>query len=142
MSKNEVPSLGSLGLLGTATLIMAVAIVALPMWGCPRYSVWQQGLAGEAKLKEAESSRRIAIEEAKAKLESAKMLADAEKIQAQGVADANRIIADGLAGPGGEAYLRYLWIKGLNDGSSEVIYVPTEANLPILEAGKRKAVSP
>lgn len=30
------------------------------------------------------------------------------------------------------------WVKGLTDGSSEVIYVPTEANLPILEAGRIK----
>lgn len=31
-------------------------------------------------------------------------------------------------------YIQYLWVQGLHDGSSEVIYVPTEANLPVLEA--------
>ncbi|UCF13227.1 MAG: hypothetical protein JSW06_02940 [Thermoplasmatales archaeon] len=36
-----------------------------------------------------------------------------------------------------EAYLRYLWIQGLHDGSSEVIYIPTEANLPILESVRK-----
>ena len=35
-----------------------------------------------------------------------------------------------------ESYLRYLWIQGLQDGTSEVIYIPTEANLPILEAAR------
>ena len=35
---------------------------------------------------------------------------------------------------GNDAYLRYLWVQGLQDGSSEVIYIPTEAGLPILEA--------
>jgi|TARA_B100002003_G_C14041045_1_gene501641 hypothetical protein len=32
--------------------------------------------------------------------------------------------------------LRYVWIKGLQDGNGERIYIPTEAGLPILEAGK------
>jgi len=31
----------------------------------------------------------------------------------------------------------YKWVQGLNDESSQVIYVPTEANLPmLLEAGR------
>jgi hypothetical protein len=30
-----------------------------------------------------------------------------------------------------------LWIQGLQDGSSETIYIPTEANLPILEATRK-----
>ena len=37
-----------------------------------------------------------------------------------------------------EAYLRYLWIQNLESGSNSVVYVPTEAGLPILEAGKRQ----
>lgn len=39
---------------------------------------------------------------------------------------------------GNEEYLRYLWINNLEKDSAEkVIYIPTEANLPILESGKR-----
>ncbi len=30
----------------------------------------------------------------------------------------------------------YLWINGLELNKNAVIYVPTEANLPILEAGR------
>lgn len=101
-------------------------------WGYPQYRVYSQTLRGEAALREAESSRKIAVEEARAKLESAEMLAKAEVEQAKGVAEANAIIGDSLKD--NESYLRYLWIKGLQDGNSEVIYVPTEANLPILEA--------
>jgi len=38
-----------------------------------------------------------------------------------------------------EAYLRWLYIEALKEKQgAEVIYVPTEAGLPILEAGKRK----
>lgn len=117
--------------------------------GClvhPYYRVWQQGLVGLAELRRAEHNRQIKIEEAKAykdaadhwaiaKKTEATYLAEAEAIRARGVAEANQIIGEGLKD--NEAYLRYLWIQGLHDGSSEVIYVPTEANMPILEAGKR-----
>ena len=105
-------------------------------YGLPKYNVWQKGLAGEAELKQAEWNRQIAIREAEAKRESAVALAQAEVERAKGVAQANKIIGDSLEG--NESYLRYLWIQGLNDGSGEVIYVPTEANLPILEATRRK----
>ena len=81
-------------------------------------------------------NRKIAIQEAEAKKESARALAEAEVIRAEGVAKANRIIGESLRG--NESYLRYLWIQTLNDSLQNVIYVPTEAGLPILEAGKRK----
>ena len=107
------------------------------MYGCPKYNVWQKGLEGEAQLRKAEQNRNIVILEAKAKSEAAKMLAEAEIERAKGVAEANRIVADSLDGH--DEYLRYLWIdKVAGSAAHEVIYVPTEATLPILEAGKRK----
>jgi regulator of protease activity HflC (stomatin/prohibitin superfamily) len=101
----------------------------------PQYRVWQKELAGKAELKQAEWNRQIAIQEANAQKESASLLAQAEVERAKGVAEANEIIGQSLKD--NEAYLRYLWINGLHDGSSEIIYVPTEANLPILEAVRR-----
>jgi prohibitin 1 len=65
-------------------------------------------------------------------LQKAERDAEIEIARAKGAAEANRIIANSIT----EDYIRYLWVQGLNDGNSEVIYVPTEANLPILEAGK------
>lgn len=112
-------------------VILVIIVIAL-MAGLPPYNVWQQELAGRAELKRAEQNRQIAINEAKARQESAVFLKQEEIIRAEGVAEANKIIGDSLRK--NEAYLRYLWIRGLHDGSSEVIYVPTEANLPILEA--------
>ena len=99
------------------------------------YDVWAQRKLGEAELAHAESNRQIKTLEAKAAMESSKHLADAEIIRARGVAEANKIIGSSLAG--NEAYLRYLWIQGLQTNNMQVVYVPTEANLPILEAGKR-----
>jgi len=52
-----------------------------------------------------------------------------------GVAAANKIIGDSLHN--NEDYLRYLFVNGLEHTSNQVIYVPTEANLPILEASRK-----
>lgn len=112
-----------------------VFLIALILGGCPIYNVWEQGLVGQAELRRAEQNRMIAVQEATAKKEAAVMLAQAEVERAKGVAEANRIIADGLKNH--DEYLRYLWIeKVAGQAGREVIYVPTEANLPILEAGR------
>ena len=114
--------------------IVATGIACLGMWGCPHYKVYEQRLHWEAKLREAESSRMILVQEATAKRESAKLLADAEVERAKGVAQANQIIGEGLKD--NNEYLLYLWIQGLSDNTNNVIYIPTEANLPIMEAGR------
>ena len=98
----------------------------------PYLHVWQQSMQGQAELARAESNRQIATCEANAKKESAKALADAEVIRAEGVAKANKIIGDSLTG--NEGYLRYLWIQGLQTNQMQVVYIPTEANLPIMES--------
>ena len=48
------------------------------------------------------------------------------------------IVDAGESLKGNEAYLRWQWIQNLENGNNSVIYVPTEAGLPILESGKRK----
>lgn len=112
----------------------AVGLVCLGMWGCPQYNVYRQGKEGEAKLREAESSRQIAIQEAKAKSEAAEMLADAEVKRAMGIAKANQIVGESLKN--NHEYLTYLWIDKLDHGENTIVYIPTEAGLPILEAGR------
>ncbi len=113
-----------------------LTIVGLALFSYPQWNVWRKGLAGQAVLKEAEWSRKVAIEEAAAKKESATYLAEAEIIRAKGVAEANKIIGESLKG--NQGYLHYLWIMGLQDGSSEVIYIPTEANMPLIEARDKR----
>lgn len=49
-------------------LIAFCVIAALFLYGCPKYKVWQQGLAGQAELAKAEQNRKIAVQEAEAKL--------------------------------------------------------------------------
>lgn len=89
---------------------------------------------GKALYAEAESSKQIKVLEAKAALEAAELNGKAEIIRAEATAKANKILGDSLKS--NEAYLRYLWIQEISK-QPNVIYVPTEAGLPILEAGKR-----
>ena len=66
--------------------------------------------------------------------ESADLLAQAEVKRAEGVAKANKIIGESLKD--NEAYLRYLWVNNLENSQNQVIYIPTEAGLPIMEADR------
>lgn len=134
MTRNESDKVSiSSAAIGSAVLIL-LGLIAAGFYGMPQYHVYTQRMAGAAKLAEAESSRQIAIQEAHAKMESAKMLAQAEIERAKGVAEANKIIGDSLQN--NEAYLWYLWIHNLETGGHDVIYVPTESQLPLLEAGR------
>ncbi len=108
-------------------------------WALPQYRVYEQRLEGEAELAKANYSKQVAVQEANAKKDSASLLAEAEIARAKGVAAANKIIGDSLKG--NEEYLRYLWISEMTTTKDQIIYVPTEANLPILEAGRRPPVS-
>ena len=121
--------------LGTFVLVVGACLVTAGMIGCPKYQVYEQRLAGEAMLAHAQSAKEIAVAEARAKMESADLLAQAEISRARGVAKANEIIGESLKN--NEAYLRYLWINGIgNQTEKTIVYVPTEANLPILEVSR------
>jgi hypothetical protein len=113
---------------------VVVLIVGLLFIGYPIYNVWASEQGGKAELARADYSKRVAVVEAQAKLDSAGLLADAEVKRAEGVAKANQIIGESLKGH--TEYLQYLWITQLEKSTHETIYVPTEAQIPILEAGK------
>jgi len=81
----------------------------------------------ETKLRAEQESLQKEFELTKAKKD-----AEIEIARAQGVAKSNEIISSSIT----ENYLRYRWIEGLQTNREMVIYVPTEANLPILEAGR------
>ena len=111
-------------------LCLLTGIITLFMWGCPQYSVYNQRKQGEALLAHAQSSREIAVAEAKAKMESASLLAQADTIRAHGVAASNKIIGASLKN--NPEYLQWLWIDHIEKANT--IYIPTEGNMPIMEA--------
>lgn len=108
------------------------------LYGKPHYDVYHARLQGEALLAHSQSAKEVAVSEAKAKMEAAELLSQAEVTRAKGVAEANKIIGESLKG--NDSYLRYLWIQNLEGrGNETVIYIPTEAGLPILESTRLKA---
>lgn len=132
-SKNDRPIISKTAvIISFSTIILCIGSCA---FGYPKYKVWAAQMEGEAEFAQAEQNRRITVLEAESKLDAAKSLAGAEVARARGVAEANAIIGESLKG--NDVYLRYLWIENLDKGGNSVIYIPTEAGLPILEAGKR-----
>lgn len=96
-------------------LLYVVIYFAMP-WGSLQSAHWH---------------RRVQVVDAEGKRDAAIALAKAEVNRAEGVAQANKIIAGSITEP----YLRYLFIQNVaGTANKEVIYVPTEATLPILEA--------
>ena len=111
--------------------LIGLAVILGLMFGLPMYNVWQQEMSGRAELAKAEQNRQIKIEEAKANLEAEKLNAQAEIERAKGAAEAIRIENGSLT----TTYIQYLWVRQQNN-IDKVVYIPTEANLPILEAKK------
>ncbi|MHC3127576.1 hypothetical protein OB03_09925 [Brevundimonas sp. GN22] len=120
-------------------IILVIAALAIVLVGLPSYNVYSKQMQGRAAYEEAVQNRRIRVLEAQAALDSAKLTAQAEIERAKGTNEANRIMAQSLGGP--ENYLRWSYINMLQEtagkGDRQVIYIPTEAGMPILEAGRR-----
>ena len=98
----------------------------------PIYGVWQREMSGKAELAEAKWSRQIQVEEAEANLESEKLNAKSEVERARGMAEAIEIEGGALT----STYIQYLWVRQNTFSDKTTIYIPTEANLPILEADR------
>lgn len=82
---------------------------------------------------EAKLTAEQRVQQKQFELEQARKEAEIEVARAEGAAQAQRIIRETLS----DSYLQYLWIRTLNDNPN-VIYVATEANLPIFKnVGKK-----
>ena len=83
---------------------------------------------------EAKLTAEQRVQQKQFELEQAKKEAEIEVARARGAAQAQQIIRETLS----DRYLQYLWIQTLNQNPN-VIYVATEANMPIFKgvAGRR-----
>ena len=111
---------------GVVTLILVVVAVAL--FGTPAYNVWSAGMSGKAKLRRAEQEKRIMIEQAKAEVEAAKLRSEAIKAVGEAAQQYPEYRAQEFIAAFGDAMS--------SDKIEQIIYVPTEAGLPIVEAGR------
>lgn len=123
------------GLIIAGVLLSIIVIIGM-MWGMPIYNVWTSQKEGEAEFAKAQNEQRVQLSEAKARLEAADINKKAAIIEAEAVACQIKTIGENLKAH--DLYLKWQWIQMMEkrkDGST--IYVPTEAGLPLLEAGKR-----
>lgn len=109
---------------------LILIISALYLW--PSYLVYQAEKQGQAELARANYNRKIMITEAKAKDSASIYYAAADTNRAHGIAISNRIIGRSLQD--NPLYLQWLWIEQLEKANT--IYIPTEGNFPITEAGR------
>ena len=124
---------GVISIVGLVLLTLG-SFVVLGMWGCPQYSVYSARKEGEAILAHAQSSREVAVAEAKAKMESAALLAQADTIRAHGIAASNEIIGKSLEN--NPAYLQWLWIDQIKETKNQIIYLPNTGQLPFTESAR------
>ena len=110
-------------------VLVATILITGGMYGCPKYTVYVQEHNGKAALAKAEQERQILVEQARAERDAAEMQAEAIAIM-------------GEAAKKFPEYRNQQFISAFSEAMqrgtvSQIIYVPTEANIPILEAGKR-----
>lgn len=138
----EIPPTAKKAIVTTSVLTIAflLFLVILMMWGCPRYRVYSQRKEGEAMLAHSVAAKEVMVNEAKAKFEAAAYLTQADTVRAHGIARSNQIIGNSLKE--NQDYLKWLWIDKLDMAQSQVIYVATETNMPIMEAGRSLKIKP
>ena len=110
------------------TLALVFFILGL-MFGLPMYSVWQQEYSGRASLAKAEQTRQILVAQAMAEKDAAKARSEAIAIMGKAATEYPEYRKQEYIGAFAEA---------LREGHiNQIIYVPTEASIPVLEAGNR-----
>lgn len=127
--------------IGEAFMLLGFAVMAVilfSLFGYPVWNVWASKKNGEADYQQAINEQRIQIVEAQARFDAAELNKKAAIVEAQAVAAQVREIGEQLTKH--DLYLKWQWIKMMEDRDTdtETIYVPTEAGLPILEAGHRR----
>jgi hypothetical protein len=128
MSDNEFLLMLLYIFIGIAGVIVLWALVGYPKW-----RVWAAHQRGLADLAAARNEQQIQIAKAQSRLDAADLNKQTAVIEAQAVA--LQIEAIGKQLTTHDLYLKWQWIKMMEERpESSTIYVPTEANIPILEA--------
>ncbi len=134
MNNNELEEPGHITVffISAFMIILGFVILIAVLFGLAftyrHYSVWSMEMQGKAKLAEATQSRQIQVEQAKAELDAAKDIAKA-------------ITIVGEVAKKYPEYRKQMYIQAFaeamtddNNRIQQIIYIPTEAGIPILEA--------
>lgn len=116
--------------------IFGLAFIAFCFWFFPIYGIWSAHKQGLAELALAQNEQRVQVTVAQGRFEAAELNKKAAIVEAEAVAKQIETIGSNLKEH--DLYLKWQWIKMMEERpESSTIYIPTEAGLPILEAGKR-----
>ena len=102
----------------------------------PQLNLYRANTEKQAVIAEQRAQSEAAEFAARSSVTQAKAKAEAMVIEAQALAESQAIIAETLT----PEYVQYLYVKAIEGNPNQVIYVPTEAGMPVLEAGR--AVTP
>lgn len=120
---------------GPMVFVGLVAFWLIMSFVGPNYAVWEAHKRGEADLARARNDQQIQVAHAEGRLNAAEANKRAAIVEAEAVGA--QISAIGKTLHDHPLFLRWQWIKMMEEREGETIYVPTEANLPILEATRR-----
>jgi type II secretory pathway component PulM len=98
----------------------------------PQLNLYRANTEKKSAIAEARARSDAAEYEAERAIEIAGAEAEADRIRAEGIADANATIAESLT----PAYTQWYFVDRLDDIDGQIIYVPTEAGVPVTEAGR------
>ena len=122
--------------LGVKIVAGVTLFLILLIGGCmavkPQYNLYKANTEKQSVIREQEAQSKAAEFRAISEVTQAEAKAEAEVIRAKGIAEANRIIAESIT----PEYVNYLYVRALEATQNQVIYVPTEAGLPVLEANR------
>lgn len=118
-------------------LIAMLVVGILTVWSLvyPIYNVWASRKAGEADLAQAQYEQKIQVATAQGRFDAAELNKKAAIVEAEAVQQQIKTIGEELKSH--DLYLRWQWIEMMKHRDGETIYVPTEANIPVLEATRR-----
>lgn len=123
MADEQAGTIKSRAILSVSSLVLFLGLSAAVAFGYPQYKVWEQSKAGEAALAKATQDRQIKVQEAEAEQEAASKQAEA-----------NRILGESI-----RQYpesMEQKWVEAIEKTSNQVIYLPTEASVPITESAR------
>ena len=110
-----------------------IGLIVLILYAWPQYRVYSQRLSGEATLAQAHAARQVLVTQAQAEKDAAMMRAEAIAIVGQAAKDYPEYRRQEFIGAFAEA---------LHNGKiNQIIYVPTEAGIPIIEPPRRRTLT-
>jgi regulator of protease activity HflC (stomatin/prohibitin superfamily) len=114
---------------GCFVAVVIVCLLGCALWLGPKYQIYRKRCVGEAELAQSEHQKKILVEQARAEMEAAKLRAEAIQIVGKASQEFPEYRHQEFIGAFAEA---------LKEGNiDQIIYVPTETNVPIVTAAPR-----